>query len=57
MACRPLTMIGLVRLICEPDCNRTDSAERKVFDVPKTEALNLKRRLEQAGWTVTEELL
>ncbi len=53
MACRLLAMIGLIRLICEPDSPRQDGSERKVFDVPKTEAVNLKRRLERTGWTVT----
>ena len=46
-------MIGLIRLICEPNSVRPDGAERKVFDVPKLEAPNLQRRLEAAGWTVT----
>lgn len=53
MACRPLAMIGLIRLVCEPNSARPDGAERKVFDVPRLEAPNLQRRLEAAGWTVT----
>jgi len=47
-------MVGLIRLICEPDERRPEGPERKVFDVPASEAPNLKRRLERNGWTVTE---
>lgn len=54
MACCPLAMIGLIRLICEPKAIQPDGPEPKVFDVPKLEAPNLKRRLEKAGWIVTE---
>jgi len=46
-------MVGLIRLICEVDARRPDGPERKVFDVPASEAPNLKRRLERHGWTVT----
>lgn len=47
-------MIGLIRLICEAKDRRPDGPEPKVFDVPRHEVSNLKRRLEAAGWTVTE---
>lgn len=53
MACRPLAMIGLIRLICEPKDQQPDGPACKVFDVPRLEAPNLQRRLEAAGWTVT----
>lgn len=53
MACRPRAMVGLIRLICEPQDHQPDGPQRKVFDVPKSEAANLKRRLERNGWTVT----
>lgn len=52
-----MAVIGLTRLICEPREQQPDGPDRKVFDVPKLEASNLKRRLEAAGWTVTEEQL
>ncbi len=52
--CRHDAMIGLVRLICERRDGEPDGPERKVFDVPRPEASNLRRRLERAGWLVTE---
>ena len=47
-------MVNLIRLICEPSDHKLDGPERKVFDVPKSEASRLKHRLERKGWTVTQ---
>lgn len=46
-------MIGLTRLICDLKPGQEDRQGRKVFDVPKVEVENLRRRLEAAGWVVT----
>ena len=47
-------MANLIRLICDPKDHQPDGSQRKVFDVPRSEASNLKHRLERHGWTVTE---
>jgi hypothetical protein len=50
-------VVGLVRLICNPTIGKSDDGSTKVYDVPKHEAENLKRRLEKSGWQVTVEFL
>lgn len=50
-------MIGLIRLICDPRPGQEDRHGQKVYDVPRVEAENLRRRLEAAGWSVTVQQL
>jgi hypothetical protein len=44
-------MSGLVRLICRKD------KECRVFDIPKVEASNVRKRLEKTEWVVEDEIL
>ena len=43
-------MSGLVRLICRKE------QECRVFDIPKVEVANVKKRLEKTKWVLEDEI-